>query len=149
MVSVQTVQMLPYQLFAEANKPHRRPVPSSGVSFKLCSRHRQLLESRPAPQPQRESVMAARQAAFRAFFTEAPGIATRTMCRVRMILNEASAPTSTTTVQDSPNLFDSSTTKSNRRHGCRSRSPHARPLTAEPHLWQLRTYEQSGGLRMR
>lgn len=73
-VSVQTVHMLLYQLFAEANKP-QPPTGPKQWSFKLSLRHRQLLESLPVPQPERESVMAARQAAFRAFFTEAPRIA--------------------------------------------------------------------------
>ena len=73
-VSVQTVQMLLYQLFAEANKPQ----PPSGPkqwSFKLSIRHRRLLESLPVPQAERESVLAARQSAYTLFFSEAPAIA--------------------------------------------------------------------------
>lgn len=73
-VAVQTIHALLYQLFAEANKPQ----PSSGpkqYSFKLSPQHRQQLQALPVPQPDRESVIAARTAAFTLFFSEAPAIA--------------------------------------------------------------------------
>ena len=73
-VSVQTVQMLLYQLFAEANKP-QPPTGPKQWSFKLSPRHREVLKSLPVPQPERDSVLTARQAAYRTFFTEAPGVA--------------------------------------------------------------------------
>lgn len=72
-VSVQTVQMLLYQLFAESNKP-QPPTGPKQWSFKLSPRHRRLLEALPVPQPELGSVMAARQAAFALFFAEAPMI---------------------------------------------------------------------------
>lgn len=73
-VAVQTVHTLLYQLFVEANKP-QPPTGPKQWSFKLSPQHRELLKSLPVPQPERESVMAARQAAFGLFFTEAPAIA--------------------------------------------------------------------------
>jgi hypothetical protein len=75
-IAVDQVQLFLYQLFAESNKP----MPLSGPkqwSYKLTPRQRQLLEQLPATAPTRQSVMAAREAAFRAFFTEAPPIAAK------------------------------------------------------------------------
>lgn len=73
-VGVQAVHLHLYQLFAEANKP-QPPTGPKQWSFKLSPHHRQLLEGLPVPQPNRESVMAARAAAFDLFFAEAPVIA--------------------------------------------------------------------------
>ncbi|WP_188895916.1 hypothetical protein [Microlunatus endophyticus] len=73
-VSVQTVHSLLYQLFTEANKP-QPPTGPKQWSFKLSPRHRRLLEALPVPQAERESVMAARQAAYGLFVAEAPAIA--------------------------------------------------------------------------
>jgi len=75
-IAVQQVHLFLYQLFAESNKP----MPPSGPkqwSHKLTPRQRQLLEDLPVAAPTRRSVMAAREAAFTAFFTEAPPIAAR------------------------------------------------------------------------
>jgi hypothetical protein len=75
-IAVQQVQMFLYQLFAESNKP----MPPSGPkqwSYKLTPHHRQLLEGLPVAAPTRQSVMAAREAAFSAFFTEVPPIAAK------------------------------------------------------------------------
>lgn len=72
--AVQTVHTVLYQLFVEANKP-QPPTGPKQWSFKLSPRHRELLQQLPAPQPNRESVMAARQAAIVLFLTEAPAIA--------------------------------------------------------------------------
>lgn len=74
-VAVQTTHMLLYQLFAEANKP-QPPTGPKQWSFKLCPHHRQQLQALPVPQPDRESVFAARAAALALFFAEAPAIAT-------------------------------------------------------------------------
>jgi len=73
-VAVQTIQSLLYQLFAEANKPQPPSGPKQ-YSFKLSPHHRQQLQALPVPQPDRESVIAARTAAFALFFAEAPAIA--------------------------------------------------------------------------
>jgi len=73
-LAVQSVHMHLYQLFAEANKP-QPPTGPKQWSSKLSSHHRRVLEALPVPQPNRESVMAARAAAFEVFFSEAPAIA--------------------------------------------------------------------------
>lgn len=73
-VAVQTVHIFLYQLFAEANKP-QPPTGPKQWSFKLSPRHRDMLQQLPVPQPTRESVMPARQAALGLFLTEAPAIA--------------------------------------------------------------------------
>lgn len=73
-VAVQTIQALPYQLLAEANKP-QPPTGPKQYSFKLSPHHRQQLQALPVPQPNRESVIAARTAAFALFLAEAPAIA--------------------------------------------------------------------------
>lgn len=70
-VGVQTVHLHLYQLFAEANKP-QPPTGPKQWSFKLATRHRQMLEALPVPQPNRESVMPAREAALTLFLTEPP-----------------------------------------------------------------------------
>jgi len=76
-VAVQAVHLHLYRLFAEANKP-QPPTGPKQWSFKLSPRHRQLLEALPVPQPNRDSVMAARAAAFELFFREAPQVAEAT-----------------------------------------------------------------------
>jgi hypothetical protein len=75
-IAVQQIQLFLYQLFAESNKP----MPPSGPkqwSHKLTPRQRQLLEDLPVAEPTRQSVMAAREAAFTAFFRDAPPIAAK------------------------------------------------------------------------
>ncbi|MFC7622071.1 hypothetical protein [Microlunatus sp. GCM10028923] len=72
--AVLTIHSLLFQLFAEANKPQ----PATGAkqhSFKLSPRHRTLLEQLPVPQPDRQSVLDAREAALRLFLAEAPTVA--------------------------------------------------------------------------
>lgn len=73
-VAVQTIHTLLYQLFAESNKPQPATGPKQW-SFKLSPQHRRQLETLPVPQPDRESVVAARKAALALFFAEAPRIA--------------------------------------------------------------------------
>ena len=65
-VAVQQVHLLLYQLFAAANAP----LPPMGVkqwSARLRPEQRRILEGLPVPQPEEESVMAARRAAVEAF----------------------------------------------------------------------------------
>lgn len=76
-VAVQQVQLFLYELFAESNKP-RPPTGPKQWSTKLTSRQRMLLEALPVAAPDEPSVLAAREAAFRLFFAEAPPIAART-----------------------------------------------------------------------
>ncbi|BAK34882.1 hypothetical protein MLP_18680 [Microlunatus phosphovorus NM-1] len=73
-VAVGTIHSLLYQLFAEANKPQPVTGPKQ-YSFKLSPRHRTLLEQLPVPQPERQSVLDAREAALRLFLAEAPAVA--------------------------------------------------------------------------
>lgn len=72
--AVLTIHSNLYQLFAEANKPQPATGPKQH-SFKLSPRHRTLLEQLPVPQPDRESVLHAREEALRLFLTEAPAVA--------------------------------------------------------------------------
>ena len=74
-IAVQQVQLFMYQLFAESNKP-MPPTGPKQWSYKLAPRQRQLLEDLPVAAPNRQSVMAAREAAFTLFFAEMPPIAT-------------------------------------------------------------------------
>ncbi|MGH3404943.1 MAG: hypothetical protein ACRDRJ_20920 [Streptosporangiaceae bacterium] len=73
-IAVQQVQLFLYELFAESNKP-APPTGPKQWSHKLTPRQRQLLEGLPVAAPTRESVMTAREAAFRLFFAEVPRIA--------------------------------------------------------------------------
>ena len=73
-VAVMTIHSLLFQLFAEANKPQPATGPKQ-YSFKLSPRHRTLLEQLPVPQPERQSVLDAREAALRLFLAEAPAVA--------------------------------------------------------------------------
>jgi hypothetical protein len=73
---VQQVQLFLYQLFAESNKP-MPPTGPKQWSYKLTHRQRQLLEELPVAAPTRQSVMAAREAAFTLFFAEVPPIAAK------------------------------------------------------------------------
>ena len=73
-VAVQQVQMFLYQLFAESNKP-MPPTGPKQWSFKLTTVQRRVLSALPAAAPSADSVLAAREAAFAAFFREAPPIA--------------------------------------------------------------------------
>jgi len=75
-IAVQQVQLFLYQLFAESNKP-MPPTGPKQWSHKLTPRQRQVLQELPVAAPTRQSVMAAREAAFTAFFTEAPPIAAK------------------------------------------------------------------------
>jgi hypothetical protein len=75
-VAVTSVHGMLYQLFAESNKPQPATGPKQW-SIKLAPRHRALLQQLPVPQPNRDSVFAARQAALGAFLVEAPAIAAR------------------------------------------------------------------------
>jgi predicted nucleotidyltransferase len=75
-VAVQQAQLFLYQLFAEANKP-APPTGPKQWSFKLTSAQRQLLQALPTAAPSPDSVLAARDATFTAFFREAPPIAAR------------------------------------------------------------------------
>jgi hypothetical protein len=75
-VAVQQVQMFLYQLFAESNKP-APPTGPKHWSFKLTASQRQVLSGLPAAAPSPDSVLAAREATFAAFFREAPPIAAR------------------------------------------------------------------------
>lgn len=75
-VAVQQVQMSLYQLFAESNKP-APPTGPKQWSSKLTPAQRQVLSALPAAAPSADSVLAARKAAFAAFFREAPPIAAR------------------------------------------------------------------------
>ena len=75
-VAVQQVHQFLYSLFVEDNKP-QPPTGPKQWSFKLSERHRRLLEALPVPQPERASVLEARQAALSALFQEAPLIAAR------------------------------------------------------------------------
>lgn len=76
-IAVQQVQLFLYELFAESNKP-TAPTGPKQWSHKLTPRQRQLLEDLPVAAPTRQSVMTARQAAFRLFFAEVPRIAAAT-----------------------------------------------------------------------
>ena len=73
-IAVQQVQLFLYQLFAESNKP-APPTGPKQWSHKLTPRQRQLLEDLPVAGPAQESVLTAREAAFRLFFAEVPRIA--------------------------------------------------------------------------
>jgi hypothetical protein len=73
-VAVQQVQLFLYELFAESNKP-MPPAGPKHWSYKLTERQRQLLTALPVAAPTRQSVLAAREAAFALFFAEAPAIA--------------------------------------------------------------------------
>lgn len=75
-VAVQQVQLFLYQLFAESNKP-MPPVGPKQWSSRLTPYQRHVLESLPAAAPGEESVRAAREATFAAFFRDAPPIAAR------------------------------------------------------------------------
>lgn len=75
-VAVQQVQLFLYQLFAESNKP-MPPAGPKQWSSRLTPYQRHVLESLPAAAPGEESVRAAREAAFAAFFRDAPPIAAR------------------------------------------------------------------------
>jgi hypothetical protein len=75
-VAVQQVQLFLYELFAESNKP-MPPAGPKQWSSKLTPCQRQVLEGLPAAAPSEQSVLAARQATFAAFFREAPAIAAR------------------------------------------------------------------------
>ena len=76
MIAVQQVQLFLYQLFAESNKP-APPTGPKQWSFKLTSAQRRVLSGLPAAAPSPDSVLAAREATFAAFFREAPPIAAR------------------------------------------------------------------------
>lgn len=73
-VAVQSVHLSLYQLFAEANLP-QAPTGPKQWSVKLSTGHRAMLEALPVPQPDRQSVMTAREAALALFLAEAPAIA--------------------------------------------------------------------------
>jgi hypothetical protein len=73
-VAVQQVQLFLYELFAESNKP-MPPTGPKQWSYKLTERQRQWLTALPVAGPTRQSVLAAREAAFALFFAEAPAIA--------------------------------------------------------------------------
>jgi predicted nucleotidyltransferase len=75
-VAVQQVHQFLYSLFVEDNKP-QPPTGPKQWSFKLSDRHRRLLEALPVPQPERSSVLDARQAALSVLFQEAPLVAAR------------------------------------------------------------------------
>jgi len=69
-VAVQQVHLILYQLLVAGNAP----LPPMGVkqwSARLTDRQRRVLEALPVPQPARESVLAARDAAIAAFVSEA------------------------------------------------------------------------------
>lgn len=73
-VAVQQIHQYLYLLFAEANKP-QPPTGPKQWSFKLAPRHRRMLESLSVPQPTRDSVLAARQAALTMLLTEGRSVA--------------------------------------------------------------------------
>jgi len=73
-VAVQQVHAYLYQLFVEANKP-QAPTGPKQWSHKLSPDHRYQLEALPVPQPNRESVEEARQAALSLLLDAAPPIA--------------------------------------------------------------------------
>jgi hypothetical protein len=73
-VAVQQVQLFLYQLVVESNKP-APPTGPKQWSFKLTPYQRRVLESLPAAAPNEQSVRAAREATFAAFFRDAPPIA--------------------------------------------------------------------------
>jgi hypothetical protein len=75
-IAVEQVQLFLYQLFAESNKP-TPPTGPKQWSSKLTADQRRELEALPLPQARLDSVLAAREAAFRVFFQHAPGIAKR------------------------------------------------------------------------
>jgi len=75
-IAVQQVQLFLYQLFAESNKPMPLTGPKQW-SRKLTTAQRQVLSGLPAAAPSADSVLAAREATFAAFFHEAPPIAAR------------------------------------------------------------------------
>jgi len=75
-IGVEQVQLFLYQLFAESNKP-TPPTGPKQWSAKLTADQRRELEELPVPQARLDSVLAAREAAFRVFFRHAPGIARR------------------------------------------------------------------------
>lgn len=68
--------MFLYQLFAESNKP-APPTGPKQWSSKLTTAQRQVLSGLPAAAPSADSVLAAREAAFAAFFHQARPIAAR------------------------------------------------------------------------
>jgi len=75
-VAVQQLHLILFQLFVEANAPVRR-VGVKHWSSRLRSYQRRVLESLPVPQPERNSVLAARAAAASAFILAARPIAER------------------------------------------------------------------------
>jgi hypothetical protein len=75
-VAVQEVHLLLYGLFVESNEP-LPPMGAKQWSAKLTPEQRAVLTALPVPQPRRESVLAARDAATRAFLEQARPIADR------------------------------------------------------------------------
>lgn len=75
-VAVQEVHLMLYQLFAESNQP-LPPMGPKQWSAKLTGAQAEVLAALPVPQPRRESVLEARQAALRAFIEQARPIAAR------------------------------------------------------------------------
>ncbi|TMC07204.1 MAG: hypothetical protein E6J41_16570 [Chloroflexi bacterium] len=75
-VAVQEVHLMLYQLFVEANQPSP-PMGAKRWSAKLTAAQAAALAALPVPQPRRESVLEARQAALRAFLEQARPIAAR------------------------------------------------------------------------
>lgn len=73
-VAVQQIHFLLYQLFAESNKPSP-PTGPKQWSYKLTSHQQQILEALPVPQPEKDSIVAARRAALRLFNEYGPQIA--------------------------------------------------------------------------
>ena len=75
-VAVQEVHLMLYQLLVESNQP-LPPMGPKQWSAKLTGAQAAALAALPVPQPRRESVLEARQAALRAFIEEARPIAER------------------------------------------------------------------------
>ena len=73
-VAVQQIHQYLYLLFAEANKP-QPPTGPKQWSFKLDSTSRALLEALPVPQPSRDSILQAREAALKLLLTEGRRVA--------------------------------------------------------------------------
>jgi len=73
-VAVQEVHLMLYQLFVEGNQP-LPPMGPKQWSAKLTSEQQALLRSLPVPQPARDSVLQARNAALRTFIEQARRIA--------------------------------------------------------------------------
>jgi hypothetical protein len=76
-VAVEQVRQYLYLLLSESNKP-QPPTGPKQWSVKLSAGHRAMLEALPVPQPERQSILDAREAAMTLFLTEGRRVAEQT-----------------------------------------------------------------------